>query len=175
MENSTIFLLGCTGYIGGSILTSLISHPRPPREIKCLIRSKEKADRLVNLRTRGTIITPVLGSLGERDSGRVISDTVDSCGIVVNAATADEVSWLMPVFEGFKRRKERLEGGGEQAGGIFIHTSGTGMFQDDAMGMYEGDTVSARLVSSIVIHFLGESRWKDLCGGDYGWAYELGD
>lgn len=136
-ESPKVFLLGATGYIGGSIFQALINLPTPPSSITALIRDPLKASQFTSLSTPHTTLHSIVGTLSNSADGKAIAQAAEESDVVINAATADEESWLIPVFEGIKRRKEST---GE--GGVFIHTSGTGMFQDTAMGMYEGDQVS---------------------------------
>ena len=57
---NTIFILGATGYIGGSILQDLLDDPN--YSITALVRSAEKAK---NLETFGVKV--ILGSLDDSD------------------------------------------------------------------------------------------------------------
>jgi len=140
MGGEQIFLLGATGYIGGSILTALLALPSPPSLITCLVRDPRKAELLENISTpEGVKVKALIGSLAEKGNKASITETAENSDVVVNAATSDEVDWLRPVFEGIRRRKEK---NGVET--VFIHTSGTGMFHDDARGMYAAGKVSQR-------------------------------
>lgn len=134
---SSVFLLGVTGYIGGSIFQALLDLPTPPARITCLVRDRQKGDQILELdKPKSTSFQVVIGSLSDsRDAGS-IAQAAEEHDVVINAATADQHDWLKPIFAGIRKRKEK-----SGKVGIFIHTSGTGMFHDRAMGMYEGDKV----------------------------------
>ena len=143
MGDEKVLLLGATGYIGGSILTALLALPTPPAHITCLVRDPHKAALLEKISVpRGTVIKALIASLAEKKDAEVIMRAAEDSGVVINAATSDVVEWLQPVFEGIRRGNERRERAGEGGKTIFIHTSGTGMFHDDARGMYATDKVS---------------------------------
>lgn len=138
MSAPSVLLLGATGYIGGQILTSLLALVAPPSLITCLVRDPAKASLLETIQhPASTRIASLVGSLAEKGDRALIADAAEQHEVVINAATADEPSWLEAVFEGVRRRKAA---GGKES--IFIHTSGTGMFHDDARGAYATDKVS---------------------------------
>lgn len=79
---SKIFLLGATGYIGGSLLTTLLKSPEK-YAVSALVRSKEQAEKLSLLG-----VTPVLGSLDDAD---VLYEAAKNADAVVNVADADHL------------------------------------------------------------------------------------
>lgn len=63
MSKTQIFLLGATGFIGGTILNRLLEHPnRDSFKITVLVRSAEKAKKLENLELNVVELNVVVGS-----------------------------------------------------------------------------------------------------------------
>ena len=109
-----IFILGSTGYLGGSILTQLLEHLEgkiPSQyEITCLVRTREK----------GTKVNGVLGIhplVGDMDSRELLAEQAANSDIVIAAADADNLDAVKAIFEGFRRRQRKNKA-------IYIHTSG---------------------------------------------------
>ncbi|TDL19365.1 NAD(P)-binding protein, partial [Rickenella mellea] len=123
----TIFLLGATGYIGGSILVEL-KNVYPDATINALIRSPSHNDAI-----RAAGAHPVQGSFGDLD---VIEEQASKADLVINAADSDTIDLMNAIMRGLKRRKE--SGAGTPS---FIHTSGGGVFLDGTMsGKYHNDS-----------------------------------
>ncbi|KAH8109674.1 NAD-binding protein [Phellopilus nigrolimitatus] len=112
-----VFLLGATGYIGGSLLVSL-SKAYPDIVFTALVRSESDFSAI-----RAAGATPVHGSFSDHG---LIADLSAAADIVVNAADSDDVALLNVILRGLRRRKE--EGRGV---GAFIQTSGGMIFMDD--------------------------------------------
>ncbi|KAH9903077.1 NAD-P-binding protein [Cubamyces lactineus] len=130
----SIFFLGATGYIGGSILKRLISHPNHKNfEITALVRSADKAKAL---ETQFGVKT-VLGSLEELDK---LAALAEDAHITINTAGCDDEPMIKAILRGLKQRREKT-------GDIphFIHTSGTGEFVDNAHGEFGSDKVYSDL------------------------------
>jgi nucleoside-diphosphate-sugar epimerase len=106
------FVIGATGYIGGSVAARLM---QAGHEIVGLTRSEDGAGKL-----RSIGIEPVVGSLSEFD---LLAETAKRVDAVVNAANADDpyaVEAILPVLEG--------------TGKAFVQTSGSSVIADRAAG-----------------------------------------
>jgi len=132
--SKTVFLTGATGYIGGTVLTKLLSLPTPPSTITLLIRDEKKAQAISSIKTNGTTLKPIIGSLQDLET---LTKAAADADIVVNTADADDLPATKALIEGMKQRKEKTK-----HRSLFIHTSGTGVFVDNAKGQYPSDTVS---------------------------------
>ncbi|KAI0331857.1 NAD-P-binding protein [Cubamyces sp. BRFM 1775] len=130
----SIFLTGATGYIGGSILKRLLSHPNHKNfEITALVRNADKAKVL---ETQFGVKT-VLGSLEDSDK---LTALAESAHITINTAGCDDLVVIEAILRGLKQRRKKT-------GDIphYIHTSGTGEFTDNARGEYASETVYSDL------------------------------
>ncbi|CAL1702836.1 unnamed protein product [Somion occarium] len=124
-----IFILGATGYIGGSVLTRLLAHPNSQTfDITALVRSAEKAQRL-----QAFGINAVTGSTDEKEK---LEALVLQAHVVLSMASADNFPAIQTVLSGMKKRHDAL---GDVP--ILIHTSGTGILHDDARGAYASETI----------------------------------
>nr|ODN92615.1 NAD dependent epimerase/dehydratase [Cryptococcus depauperatus CBS 7841] len=136
MSGKTIFITGVTGYIGGTVLQSIITSKNPPSKIIGLIRDSTKINLFTNLelaRQHNVTLVPLLGSLEEHDK---IRDAAFEADVVVSCANADDLKGVQAMLEGMRRRKEKT---GHRP--HLIHTSGTGVLVDDARGEYPTDTI----------------------------------
>ncbi|KAH9903078.1 NAD-P-binding protein [Cubamyces lactineus] len=133
-SNVTIFLTGATGYIGGSVLGRLLSHPKAADfEITALVRNADKAKAL---ETQFGVKT-VLGSLQDLDK---LADLAASAQVTINTADCDDVEATKAILRGLKQRHDKT---GELP--VLIHTSGTGEFADDARGEFASETIYSDL------------------------------
>jgi nucleoside-diphosphate-sugar epimerase len=107
-----IFVTGASGYIGGSVAALLVSRGH---EVRGLVRSASKADAV-----RSKAITPVIGTL---DDANVLEAEARLADAVVNAADSDH-----------ERAVDALLAGLAGSGKPLIHTSGTSLVGDEAMG-----------------------------------------
>ncbi|TDL19367.1 NAD(P)-binding protein [Rickenella mellea] len=124
---STIFLLGATGYIGGSILVEL-RNVYPDAIINALIRSPSHHDAI-----RAAGAHPVQGLFDNLD---VIEEQASKADLVINAAHPDNIDLMNAIMRGLKKRKQ--SGAGTPS---FIHTSGGGVFLDGSTsGKYNNDS-----------------------------------
>jgi nucleoside-diphosphate-sugar epimerase len=105
-----IFITGASGYIGGSVLTTLLQYP-DKFSISALVRSKTQADELKKLG-----VVPVLGSL---DDLEILSTAASEAHAVVHTADADHLPAAQALVKGLKIRKDKKA--------VFLHTSGTGV------------------------------------------------
>jgi len=112
-----LFITGATGYIGGSILTTLLKQNK--YQISALVRDQNQATILTQAG-----VTPILGSLDDYD---LLFNTAKSSDIVVNTADADHLLSTQALVNGLKDKHD------EHA--VFLHTSGTGELT------YEGRTL----------------------------------
>lgn len=107
-----IFVTGASGYIGGAVATLLASQGH---QVRGLVRSASKADSVL---AKG--IVPVLGTLDDPEQLAAEATAADA---VVNAADRDHRGAVEALLSG-------LAGSGKP----FIHTSGTSLVGDEAMG-----------------------------------------
>jgi len=76
MSSTKFFITGATGYIGGTILDRLLSHPSASSgSFFALVRSEEKAKKL-----KEAGITPILGSLSDLD---IIEKAASEADVVI--------------------------------------------------------------------------------------------
>jgi nucleoside-diphosphate-sugar epimerase len=107
-----IFVTGASGYIGGSVATTLA---RAGHRIRGLIRNGARADEL-----RAFGIEPVNGTL---DDGALLTTEAQRADAVINAASSDD----RPAIDALVAA---LAGSGK----TLIHTSGSSIVADQAMG-----------------------------------------
>ncbi|KAG0359299.1 hypothetical protein BGX24_005796, partial [Mortierella sp. AD032] len=128
-----VFILGATGYIGSTFLDLLLKMEDTAHSytFRALIRSQEKADK--DIRPQG--IEPVIASL---DDVNLIENESANADIVINFADADHLTSVQAILRGLSRRPRWEEG---RRRPILIHTSGTGVLLDGAMGQFASDTI----------------------------------
>jgi nucleoside-diphosphate-sugar epimerase len=107
-----IFVTGASGYIGGAVATLLAAQGH---SVRGLVRSTAKADGVA---AKG--IEPVLGTL---DDAELLIAEARAADAVINAANSDHLGAVEALLAG-------LAGSGKP----FIHTSGTSLVGDEAMG-----------------------------------------
>jgi len=107
---SKIFLLGATGYIGGSLLTVLLKSPEK-YTISALVRNKDQAEKLKELG-----VTPILGSL---DDTELLVEAAKNADAVVNTADADHLSSVQALLKGLKAKQDKRA--------VLLHTSGSAL------------------------------------------------
>jgi nucleoside-diphosphate-sugar epimerase len=107
-----IFVTGASGYIGGSVASILIADGH---KVRGLVRSKEKADAVAD---HG--VEPVVGCL---DNAGLLQAEARAADAVVNAASSDHRGAVEALISG-------LSGSGKP----FIHSSGSSIVADIAMG-----------------------------------------
>ena len=125
-------MTGATGYIGGSILTSLLEHPQASNfQITALIRDgdDERIKKLAALH-----VTPLIGT---NDSHEVIEKAAKASHVVIHTAgSADDVPSTKSIISGLNQRTKET---GKPV--IYIHTSGTGVLIEDVRGKKGSDTL----------------------------------
>lgn len=102
-----IFFLGVTGYLGGSLLASLIQDEN--YEIVALVRSQSKAQWLTAHR-----VTPVIGDL---NSLGLLEEQASLADIVINTADSDHVPSTVTSLLGLQKRYKRT---GKKP--LYLHT-----------------------------------------------------
>jgi nucleoside-diphosphate-sugar epimerase len=107
-----VFITGANGFIGGSVAARLAS---AGHRVRGLVRDQDKADQVARLG-----IEPIIGSL--EDSELLKAESRSSDG-VINAANSDHRGAVEAIIAG-------LEGSGKP----FLHTSGSSIVADQAMG-----------------------------------------
>jgi len=129
MSSKTALFVTGAGYIGGSVVARLLEHPNVRNfQITALVRSPEKAAKLETLG-----IKTVVGSFTELDKMEKLSSEAD---VIINTADADDLNVTKALLNGSKKRFEMT---GKVV--VFIHTSGTGVFIDNAQGMFASETI----------------------------------
>ncbi|KAG6884879.1 hypothetical protein C0993_007544 [Termitomyces sp. T159_Od127] len=131
MGGSTIHVLltGATGYIGGSVLTRLLSHKLSDTlRITALVRDATKA-----MKFRAFGVNAVLGSNSDLVLLQQLAANAD---VVFACADADDLSAARAILSGLKERFDKT-----QKPPALIHTSGTGVLIDNADGQYAGKDV----------------------------------
>ncbi|KAI0661782.1 NAD-P-binding protein [Cubamyces menziesii] len=130
----SIFITGATGYIGGTVLQRLLSHPNAADfVITALVRNADKAKVL---ETQFGVKT-VLGSFQDLDK---LTDLAAGAQITIDIADCDNVEGTKAILRGLKQRHDKT---GELP--HFIHTSGTAEFADNARGEFASETVYSDL------------------------------
>ncbi|TCD67904.1 hypothetical protein EIP91_011838 [Steccherinum ochraceum] len=120
MSNQTkVLVLGATGYIGGTVLDALLKHPKVSDfVITAYVRSVETADKVKALGVN-TIGGPA----------SVVEDAVSNSDIVINCANSDDVTFVETILAGARKAYSSTH-----VAPILIHTSGTAILSDKAMG-----------------------------------------
>lgn len=108
----TIFITGASGFIGGSLAARFV---QAGHAVRGLIRNPERAE---DLRRFG--VTPVIGTL---DDSALLTAEARAADAVVNAASSDH-----------RAAVEALLAGMAGSGKPFLHTSGSSLVGDEALG-----------------------------------------
>lgn len=114
MQKLNVFMTGASGYIGGAVAAAL---RQAGHALTGLARSEEAAGKL---RAHG--IEPVRGELS---SHSVVRDAARRADAVINCANAEDPFVVAAILEG-------LAGSGK----AFLHTSGTSVVGDKAVGKF---------------------------------------
>lgn len=120
-----IFFTGATGYIGGTVLSTILAKYPDQYNVRALVRSQDAVEKL-----KEVDVTAVVGSL---DDSEVLTKESAAADVVINTANADHMGAAKAIVAGLTsdNRKDRL----------LIHTSGTGVLTDGARGKFESTEV----------------------------------
>ncbi|KAF8126989.1 hypothetical protein EV363DRAFT_1298377 [Boletus edulis] len=139
MTPFNILLTGPTGYIGGSVLSALLRHPRLDEfNITVLVQPEVEPSRFGAVRH----VVPVVGS---HDDYTLLKRLASQADVVISCADADNLTAAKAILDGLKQRHHD-----SATVPILIHTSGMAVLIDDA----RGDYVSDRIYSDLNIHQL---------------------
>ncbi|EKM58500.1 uncharacterized protein PHACADRAFT_193621 [Phanerochaete carnosa HHB-10118-sp] len=130
-EKTPIFVIGATGYIGGSVLSRFLSHPSANTfDITALVRSEEKAKKLEQFGVHSVI--------GSYKDTALVEKLAENAHLVLSLADADDLPAIQAVLKGLRQRHAKL---GDLP--ILIHTSGTGILTEgqETKGMAATDVV----------------------------------
>jgi len=114
----TVFYVGATGYIGGSVLVAL-RKAHPDLKVTALVRNPAHVDAV-----RGLGVEVVQGSFSDTN---LITLRARESDITINTASADDVELSNAVLAGHKARVVE----DKKAPAILLHTSGVAVFMDD--------------------------------------------
>lgn len=107
-----LFVTGASGYIGGSVAAALASNGHT---VRGLIRNPARADEL-----RAFGIEPVVGTL---DDSALLTVEAEAADAVINAADSDHRPAVETLLQALAGSGKRL-----------VHTSGTSLVGDEALG-----------------------------------------
>ncbi|KAG2746719.1 NAD(P)-binding protein [Suillus brevipes Sb2] len=128
-----IFITGATGYIGGSVLSALLSHPRAKSfQITALTRSPDKVALLNSV--------GVIAVVGSNQDLEKLTELARDSDVAIACADADDLQAAKAILLGLKQRYDKTD-----KLPILIHTSGTGVFIDDAAGNHITDKIYSDL------------------------------
>ncbi|KAF2683071.1 NAD(P)-binding protein [Lentithecium fluviatile CBS 122367] len=147
-----IFLTGGTGYIGGSVLHTIVtSHPK--YEVTALLRKEPEAF--------ASTYPNVKVIKGDYDSSDIISEEASKADVVVHNGDSDHEPSLKAIIAGLLKR---------QTSSFLLHLSGTGIVSDWDTPTYLGklnpkiwsDTTDLAEISSLPDHALHRNTEKIL-------------
>lgn len=121
----SVFFLGATGYIGGSLLKSILASDLGKQfKITALYRSPKDEAKLAAMG-----VTPIRGDLVA--DPETVKAAAFASDLVIDCAHSD--TSVQAILAGLAEKHAKI---GRRP--IYIHTSGTGVLSDDSLGMYEG-------------------------------------
>ena len=91
-QSPRVFLTGATGFVGGTILTTLCNH-HPEAQIKALIRREEDAKHLQSIHPN---LEPVLGALSDLD---LLRETAASVDFIIHT-TKEDIPAVLALIDG---------------------------------------------------------------------------
>ncbi|KAJ6628315.1 hypothetical protein B0H10DRAFT_211920 [Mycena sp. CBHHK59/15] len=127
-----VLVTGATGFIGGTLLSSLLEredYKRGDVKITCLVRGEDRA----NLIKEQLGVNVLVGDLADVD---IVRSAAEGADVVVDTANADFPRGGRAILDGLKARHA-------QTGitSVFIHSSGTGALTDDAQGKFASEKI----------------------------------
>ncbi|EJF58970.1 NAD(P)-binding protein [Dichomitus squalens LYAD-421 SS1] len=128
----TIFYIGATGYIGGSVLQAILAHPKADTfEVTALVRNETKAKAI----EKALGIKTVLGSL---EDDALLTEYSEKADVVFQNASANAFDATKAILAGLKQRFDKT---GKKP--LFFHTWGIAVLVDNALGEYLSPTVTS--------------------------------
>jgi len=126
-----IFLTGSSGYIGGTVFSKLLEPAHQGKyDISVLTRSESSIPKYKELG-----VTPVIGTL---DSADILTQAAIDADVVMHFAdSADHLPSAKAFVKGLNTNDGKRR--------IYIHTSGTSVLADKAMGNYVSDKIYSDL------------------------------
>ncbi|CEL59919.1 hypothetical protein RSOLAG1IB_09203 [Rhizoctonia solani AG-1 IB] len=115
----TFFILGATGYVGGSLLATLLKE-YPSSIFSVLVRDSQSAEAVKSVSPDRVKIV-----LGSHSDTSVIEAEVEKADLTVNAANGDDLDLIASIINGFKNKSRK---------GILIHTSGSAVIIAEGAG-----------------------------------------
>ncbi|KAG8944894.1 hypothetical protein FRC00_010361 [Tulasnella sp. 408] len=129
-QQFSLFFLGVTGYIGGSVLVEL-KNRYPYAQFTALVRNSKD---IAAVQALGVQI--VQGSHSDLDLIRKIASEHD---VVVNCGNSDDLPLTKVILAGLESRGQaRLDASRRP---ILIHTSGTGLLENERDGAFHSDKI----------------------------------
>lgn len=119
-----VFLIGA-GLIGWTVLDNLVAEGY---NVTALVRRQEHADAI----KKESNATAILGDLHD---ATLIGEHVSKNNIVFHTATADDLPSVQAVLKAVEEKASRNEPT------IYIHTSGTSLLDDKALGSFKSDKI----------------------------------
>ncbi|KAK6527518.1 hypothetical protein TWF694_004501 [Orbilia ellipsospora] len=116
MSSKKIFIIGASGYVGGTVLVDLLEQ-HPNLDITALVRSPSSAAKIQS--AHPTVKTVI----GDLDSSDILTSISAESDIILTAADADHPAHIKSIYAGMAQNKS-----GKKT--YLIHTSGTGIFLD---------------------------------------------
>ncbi|TCD67322.1 hypothetical protein EIP91_000243 [Steccherinum ochraceum] len=166
MSNQTqILFLGGAGYIGGTVLDAILKHPKVSEfTITAYIRSAETAEKL-----------KALGVNAVSGPSSIVEDLAANSNVVINCASSDDAAFVETILAGAKKAYNRTH-----VQPVIIHTSGTAIISDKAMGQYAekiyddvADEAVLAAIPATARHRAGDIRLAAAHGEGYVKAYVI--
>lgn len=121
----SVFFLGATGYIGGSLLKGILASDLGKQfKITALYRSPKDEAKLAAMG-----VTPIKGDLVA--DPETVQSAAYAADLVIDCAHSD--TSVQAILAGLAAQHSKT---GKRP--IYMHTSGTGVLSDDSLGMFEG-------------------------------------
>ncbi|KAG8702618.1 hypothetical protein FRC08_003364 [Ceratobasidium sp. 394] len=120
----SIFILGATGYVGGSLLVAL-AKAYPSTTITALVRSPKDIEPVSAV---GASVRVVHGSHADLD---LITTESSNADVVFQVSDPDDLALTQAIVAGLKIRKEV---NGKRS--VLIHTTGTATIKDEGNGEF---------------------------------------